>query len=125
MVRMLISEFNKSGASGDADTWRPDEALLSLSAAILDEAPGTDPRWRRSEGDLPALVASGSVIIQTHLEEKRRVHQRLTAFISAAGLSANLGGVPREEKQLSTTGLLQTNAERLELAVALRGLQAR
>lgn len=122
---MLEAEVSANAASGDSDSWRPDEAVLALSNAILDEAPGTDPRWRRPEGSAPALVASSSVIIQTHLDEKRRVHLRLAAFLGASGLAARLGGVLKEDKQLSSMGLLHANAERLELAVALRSLHPR
>lgn len=95
-----------------------DRAVVTVSSALIDDYPRSDPRWCESvpAGD----TVSSSLIILHQLDDKLKAHDHLVNFLQVYELWQKLSVVTVKETMMATCLVLLEHAEKLVAAKVLR-----
>lgn len=131
-ARILAELFPASGAGASAGGVDAplDRTVLAVAAAMLDDAPAGDPRWRLRGA--VALGSSAALQPAAQLRDKQRAFALFLEFLRAHGLWRRLGAVGGDADEdvdaadgpAPTAWALCALAERLAAARALQRLHA-
>ncbi|XP_072031616.1 nuclear pore complex protein Nup133-like [Amphiura filiformis] len=96
-----------------------DTAVASLSQALIDDYPASDPRWAESVPHDSASSTS-SLILLHQLEDKMKAHDHFVSFLKNVGIWERLHAISVRDRPLATHLLVCEHAEKLAAAMALR-----
>ncbi|PZC81811.1 hypothetical protein B5X24_HaOG212025 [Helicoverpa armigera] len=123
--RAALAELFPAGDERDVDA-PLDRAARRIAAALLDDAPAGDPRWRRRGPATDICLGSSAALqLDRQLRDKQRAFSLFCDFLRAVGLWQRLGLVTNESGGgvVSTESALGGLAEQLATAITLRKLQ--